>query len=48
MPAERTREHTVPVAAARRRRLCADHARLLADLLRHQVRVSRRRAAKPE
>jgi GntR family transcriptional regulator len=39
MPAERTREHTVPVAAARRRRLRADHARLLADLLRHQVRT---------
>ncbi|WP_307125521.1 GntR family transcriptional regulator [Streptomyces sp. B1I3] len=39
MPAERTREHTVPVAAARRRRLRADHARLLADLLRHQLRT---------
>ncbi|NED11559.1 GntR family transcriptional regulator [Streptomyces sp. SID9124] len=39
MPAERTREHTVPVAAARRRRLRADGARLLADLLRHQVRT---------
>ncbi|WP_411101419.1 GntR family transcriptional regulator [Streptomyces sp. cmx-4-9] len=37
MPAERTREHTVPVAAARRRRLRADRARQLADLLRHQV-----------
>lgn len=39
MPADRIREHTVPVAAARRRRLRADHARLLADLLRHQVRT---------
>lgn len=39
MPAERIREHTVPVAAARRRRLRADGARLLADLLRHQVRT---------
>ncbi|MFI5666652.1 GntR family transcriptional regulator [Streptomyces sp. NPDC051704] len=37
MPAERTREHTVPVAAARRRRLRADRARQLADLLRHQI-----------
>lgn len=37
MPAERTRQHTTPVAAARRRRLRADHARQLADLLRHQV-----------
>ncbi|MGC5363323.1 GntR family transcriptional regulator [Streptomyces sp. DT24] len=39
MPPERIREHTVPVAAARRRRLRADGARLLADLLRHQVRT---------
>ncbi|WP_239472283.1 GntR family transcriptional regulator [Streptomyces sp. NEAU-S7GS2] len=37
MPAERTRQHTIPVAAARRRRLRADRARQLADLLRHQV-----------
>lgn len=37
MPAERTRQHTTPVAAARRRRLRADRARQLADLLRHQV-----------
>ncbi|MFJ7158421.1 GntR family transcriptional regulator [Streptomyces sp. NPDC101118] len=37
MPAERLREHTVPVAAARRRRLRADQARQLADLLRHQI-----------
>ncbi|MFJ9643932.1 GntR family transcriptional regulator [Streptomyces sp. NPDC101206] len=37
MPAERTREHAVPVAAARRRRLRADRARQLADLLRHQI-----------
>ncbi|MEV7416839.1 GntR family transcriptional regulator [Streptomyces sp. NPDC089919] len=37
MPAERTREHTAPVAAARRRRLRADQARQLADLLRHQI-----------
>ncbi|MFF4320260.1 GntR family transcriptional regulator [Streptomyces sp. NPDC001568] len=37
MPAERTREHTVPVAAARRRRLRADQARQLADLLRRQI-----------
>ncbi|QKV93346.1 GntR family transcriptional regulator [Streptomyces sp. NA02950] len=41
MPAERTRdrtrEHAPPVAAARRRRLRADQARQLADLLRHQV-----------
>ncbi|MFJ6749341.1 GntR family transcriptional regulator [Streptomyces sp. NPDC091266] len=37
MPAERTRQHTSPVAAARRRRLRADRARQLADLLRHQV-----------
>lgn len=37
MPAERTREHTAPVAAARRRRLRADQARQLADLLRRQV-----------
>lgn len=36
---ERIREHTVPVAAARRRRLRADQARQLADLLRHQVRT---------
>ncbi|MFI6286799.1 GntR family transcriptional regulator [Streptomyces sp. NPDC051018] len=38
MPAERIRDHTVPVAAARRRRLRADRARQLADLLRHQMR----------
>ncbi len=37
MPAERTVTHTVPVAAARRRRLRADQARQLADLLRHQI-----------
>ncbi|MEV6006586.1 GntR family transcriptional regulator [Streptomyces sp. NPDC051976] len=37
MPAERTREHTAPVAAARRRRLRADRAMQLADLLRRQV-----------
>ncbi|MFD5390949.1 GntR family transcriptional regulator [Streptomyces sp. NPDC127074] len=37
MPAERPREHAPPVAAARRRRLRADRARQLADLLRHQV-----------
>lgn len=37
MPAERTSPHTVPVAAARRRRLRADRARQLADLLRHQI-----------
>lgn len=37
MPAERTREHTAPLAAARRRRLRADQARQLADLLRHLV-----------
>ncbi|MFF8784940.1 GntR family transcriptional regulator [Streptomyces sp. NPDC015125] len=37
MPAQRTRQHTTPVAAARRRRLRADRARQLADLLRHQV-----------
>ncbi|MFJ4862508.1 GntR family transcriptional regulator [Streptomyces sp. NPDC088748] len=37
MPAERTATHTVPVAAARRRRLRADRARQLADLLRHQI-----------
>lgn len=37
MPAERTATHTVPVAAARRRRLRADQARQLADLLRHQI-----------
>ncbi len=37
MTAERPREHTAPVAAARRRRLRADRARQLADLLRHQV-----------
>ncbi|WP_327698389.1 MULTISPECIES: GntR family transcriptional regulator [unclassified Streptomyces] len=37
MPADRTREHTAPVAAARRRRLRADRARQLADLLRHQL-----------
>ncbi|GAA3361363.1 hypothetical protein GCM10017744_047760 [Streptomyces antimycoticus] len=36
MPAERPREHAPPVAAARRR-LRADRARQLADLLRHQV-----------
>ncbi|MGW0554913.1 GntR family transcriptional regulator [Streptomyces sp. NPDC002926] len=36
---ERIRDHTVPVAAARRRRLRADQARQLADLLRHQVRT---------
>ncbi|MFI8386566.1 GntR family transcriptional regulator [Streptomyces sp. NPDC085540] len=39
MPAERTAAHTVPVAAARRRRLRADQARQLADLLRHQILV---------
>ncbi|MFF0200523.1 GntR family transcriptional regulator [Streptomyces sp. NPDC005017] len=37
MSAERTREHTAPLAAARRRRLRADRARQLADLLRHLV-----------
>ena len=37
MPADRPREHTAPVAAARRRRLRADRARQLADLLRHQL-----------
>ncbi|MEV7524995.1 GntR family transcriptional regulator [Streptomyces sp. NPDC091371] len=38
MPAERTATHTVPAAAAaRRRRLRADQARQLADLLRHQI-----------
>ncbi len=37
MPAERPREHAPPVAAARRRRLRADRARQLADLLRHQI-----------
>ncbi|MGW1714598.1 GntR family transcriptional regulator [Streptomyces sp. NPDC002156] len=37
MPADRPREHTAPVAAARRRRLRADRARQLADLLRHQI-----------
>ncbi|NUS16972.1 MAG: GntR family transcriptional regulator [Streptomyces sp.] len=37
MAAEGTRERTVPVAAARRRRLRADQARQLADLLRRQV-----------
>ncbi|MFJ9855094.1 GntR family transcriptional regulator [Streptomyces sp. NPDC101150] len=37
MPAERIPQHTGPVAAARRRRLRADRARQLADLLRHQV-----------
>jgi GntR family transcriptional regulator len=37
MPAERTREHAAPVSAARRRRLRADQARQLADLLRRQV-----------
>ncbi|GGO88953.1 GntR family transcriptional regulator [Wenjunlia tyrosinilytica] len=37
MPAERSREHTAPVAAARRRMLRADGARRLADLLRGQV-----------
>ncbi|MFF4696099.1 GntR family transcriptional regulator [Streptomyces chattanoogensis] len=37
MPAERTRQHAGPVAAARRRRLRADRARQLADLLRHQI-----------
>ncbi|MFC9730277.1 GntR family transcriptional regulator [Streptomyces roseolus] len=36
MPAERT-PTALPVAAARRRRLRADRARQLADLLRHQV-----------
>ncbi|MET9624155.1 MULTISPECIES: GntR family transcriptional regulator [unclassified Streptomyces] len=41
MPAERLREHTVPVAAARRRRLRADQARQLADLLRHQILAAR-------
>ncbi|MFF4385780.1 GntR family transcriptional regulator [Streptomyces sp. NPDC001552] len=39
MPAERTATHTVPVAAARRRRLRADQARQLADLLRRQILV---------
>jgi GntR family transcriptional regulator len=39
MPPERTREHTAPLAAARRRRLRADRARQLADLLRHLVRT---------
>ncbi|MET9665229.1 GntR family transcriptional regulator [Streptomyces sp. NPDC006475] len=39
MPAERIRDHAVPVAAARRRLLRADRARQLADLLRHQVRT---------
>ncbi|MFC8918723.1 GntR family transcriptional regulator [Streptomyces sp. NPDC047821] len=39
MPAERTREHPAPVAAARRRRVRADRARQLADLLRHQART---------
>ncbi|MGP3927632.1 GntR family transcriptional regulator [Streptomyces sp. 8N616] len=33
----RERTHTAPLAAARRRRLRADRARQLADLLRHQV-----------
>ncbi|NJP44310.1 GntR family transcriptional regulator [Actinacidiphila epipremni] len=37
MAAERTRDRTAPVAAARRRRLRADQARQLADLLRRQV-----------
>ncbi|WP_329401230.1 GntR family transcriptional regulator [Streptomyces melanogenes] len=37
MPAERTRERTAPVSAARRRRLRADQARQLADLLRRQA-----------
>lgn len=37
MPAERTREHTAPLAAARRRGLRADRARQLADLSRHLV-----------
>ncbi|MFI0899113.1 GntR family transcriptional regulator [Streptomyces sp. NPDC020983] len=37
MAADGTREHTAPVAAARRRRLRADQARQLADLLRRQV-----------
>ncbi|MFF8288676.1 GntR family transcriptional regulator [Streptomyces sp. NPDC016309] len=40
MPAERTRDHAPPVAAARRRRLRADRARQLADLLRHQARTT--------
>lgn len=39
MPAERIREHAAPVAAARRRRLRADRARQLADLLRQQMRT---------
>lgn len=37
MPAERTREHNAPLAAARRRGLRADRARQLADLSRHLV-----------
>ncbi|MEV8568616.1 GntR family transcriptional regulator [Streptomyces sp. NPDC051322] len=37
MPAERIPEHAAPVSAARRRRLRADQARQLADLLRRQV-----------
>ncbi|WP_031525539.1 GntR family transcriptional regulator [Streptomyces sp. NRRL F-5123] len=37
MAADGTRERTAPVAAARRRRLRADQARQLADLLRRQV-----------
>ncbi|MFF8833304.1 GntR family transcriptional regulator [Streptomyces sp. NPDC015131] len=40
MSAERIREPTAPVAAARRRRLRADRARQLADLLRHQARTT--------
>ncbi|MGW7199695.1 GntR family transcriptional regulator [Streptomyces chryseus] len=43
MPAERIREHAAPLlqaAAARRRRLRADRARQLADLLRHQARTT--------
>lgn len=36
-PRERIREHAPPVAAAHRRRLRADRARQLADLLRHQI-----------
>ncbi|WP_327351635.1 GntR family transcriptional regulator [Streptomyces sp. NBC_01304] len=36
MPAERT-PAALPIAAARRRRLRADQARQLADLLRHQI-----------
>ncbi|MFJ6694940.1 GntR family transcriptional regulator [Streptomyces sp. NPDC091272] len=42
MPAERIREHAAPRlrAAAARRRLRADHARQLADLLRQQARTN--------